>query len=403
MTITKSASLKNLIPLTLGGFSIGMTEFLMMGVLPDVSRSLNVSIPKAGYLIAIYAFGVVVGAPLMIAISRRLTPKKTLAGLMLLFAVFNCLFSVAPSFSLLLFSRFMSGLPHGAFFGIGAVIATRLAPPGKGASTVALMFAGLTLANILGVPLGTYIGNHISWRVAYFLVGLFGFITLFSIIKWLPDVKIDRGDDFLKSLKILKHLDVWLIIGISAIGLGGLFAWISYIAPLMIHVALFSENMITFIMMIAGFGMAVGNLLGGKLADGLSPLLVTGILLFMMMVCLIIIATTSQNQFMAIVMTFITGAVAFAIISPMQMLMLQAARGSEMLASSLVQSSSNMGNSLGAYLGGLPIAAGFGYTSPEYVGFMLALIGLSLCFIIHRCTSRTFVEENTMSLNSSAG
>jgi DHA1 family arabinose polymer transporter-like MFS transporter len=390
MTTTPS-NFKNLLPLTLGGFSIGMTEFLIMGILPNVSQSLNVSIPTAGYLIAIYAFGVVIGAPLMISVSHRFTPKQSLIGLMLLFGIFNLFFSIAPSFPLLLFSRFMSGVPHGAFFGIGAVVATRLAKPGKGASAVALMFAGLTFANILGVPIGTYIGNHVNWRVAYFIVGLFGFITLLSIIKWLPDVKINQRNDFLKSMDILKHLDIWLIIGISAIGLGGLFAWISYIAPLMIHVAGFSENMITFIMMTAGIGMALGNFLGGKLADGLPPLRVTALLLFMMMICLLIIASTTQNQLMAILMTFITGAVSFAIIAPMQMLMLQASRGSEMLASSLVQSSSNMGNSLGAFLGGLPIAAGFGYTSPEYVGFILAFIGLILCLVIHRLS---FKPEN---------
>jgi DHA1 family arabinose polymer transporter-like MFS transporter len=277
ITSTKNYSLKNLLPLTLGGFSIGMTEFLIMGVLPNAAHSLNVSIPTAGYLIAIYAFGVVIGAPILIALSHRFTAKQTLIGLMLSFAIFNLIFSVAPSFPLLLFSRFMSGLPHGAFFGIGAVVATRLARPGKGASAVALMFAGLTLANILGVPIGTFIGNHFSWRLAYFIVALFGFITLLSIIKWLPDVEIIHNTNFVKSLKILKHLDIWLIIGISAIGMGGLFAWISYIAPLMINIALFSADMITFIMMIAGLGMAVGILLGGKLADAFSPLLVTAV------------------------------------------------------------------------------------------------------------------------------
>jgi DHA1 family arabinose polymer transporter-like MFS transporter len=385
---SQTYSLKNLIPLTLGGMCIGMTEFLIMGVLPNVSSSLNISIPTAGYLISIYALGVVIGAPLLIFISSRITPKKTLITLMLLFGVFNLLFSIAPSFSLLLFSRFMSGLPHGAFFGIGAVVATRLARPGKGASAVAMMFAGLTLANIFGVPIGTYIGNHFNWRVSYFLVSLSGFFTLYSIIKWLPDVTISQTTSLSKSIKILKHLDIWLIIGVSAIGTGGLFAWISYIAPLMLHVGLFSANMITFIMMTAGIGMAVGNLLGGKLADLYSPLSVTALLLALMIVCLLIIAKTAQYQLWALVMTFITGAIAFAVISPLQMLMIQASRGGEMLASSLVQSSGNMGNTLGAYLGGLPIAAGFGYTSPEYVGIILAFIGLVFCIFIRGLTLR---------------
>jgi MFS transporter, DHA1 family, arabinose polymer utilization protein len=397
---SKTISFKNLLPLTLGGFSIGMTEFLIMGVLPNVSQSLNISIPTAGYLIAIYALGVVIGAPLMIAVSQRFTPKHTLIGLMLLFAIFNLLFSVAPSFPLLLFSRFMSGLPHGAFFGVGAVVATRLAKPGKGASTVALMFAGLTLANIVGVPIGTYIGNHYSWRIAYFIVALSGFMTLASLIKWLPDVEINQTNNFIKSMKILKHLDIWLIIGISSIGMGGLFAWISYIAPLMINVALFSANMVTFIMMTAGTGMALGIMIGGKLADKFSPLFVTALLLSVMMICLLIIANTVHNQFMALLMTFITGAVAFAVIPPMQMLMIQAAEGSEMLASSLVQASSNMGNSLGAFLGGLPIAAGFGYTSPEYVGFFLAMTGVVFCFGIQRLTRESTHLKNTADSSS---
>jgi DHA1 family arabinose polymer transporter-like MFS transporter len=373
---------KNLLPLTMGGFSIGMTEFLMMGVLPDVADSLSISIPTAGYLIAIYAFGVVIGAPLMIALSKNFPPKKILAVLMLLFAVFNILFSMAPTFLLLLFARFMSGLPHGAFFGVGAVVATQLAQPGKGASAVAIMFAGLTLANILGVPVGTFIGHHFSWRVAYFLVALCGLLTLTSIIKWLPDLTLAHSLSFKQSLRIFKDSEIWLIIGISAIGTGGLFAWMSYIAPLMTDVALFSENMVTIIMMIAGIGMAIGNLLGGRFADRLSPLFVTGILLFIMMGCLLTIAVVTENKLWALIMTFITGAVAFAVVPAMQMLMIQAAKGSEMLASSMVQASANMGNTLGAYLGGLPIAAGFGYTSPEYVGMGLAFVGLVLCFVI---------------------
>ncbi|MDR3503931.1 MAG: MFS transporter [Legionella sp.] len=374
--------LKSLLPLTLGGFSIGMTEYLMMGVLPDVANSLSISIPTAGYLIAIYAFGVVIGAPLMIALAKNYPPKKILAMLMLLFVVFNALFSMAPTFSLLLVARFMAGLPHGAFFGVGAVMATQLTKPGKGASAVAIMFTGLTVANIIGVPIGTFIGHHCSWRVAYFLVASFGLVTLFSVIKWLPNLVLEKSVDFRQSLAIFKDLEIWLIIGISAIGTGGLFAWISYIAPLMTDVTLFSDDMVTFIMMLAGSGMAVGNILGGRLADRLSPLLVVGIMLLLMMLCLLTVALVAEHKPAALIMTFVTGAIAFSVVPAMQMLMIQAARGAEMLASSMVQASANMGNTLGAYLGGLPIAAGFGYTSPEYVGMSLVFVGLVLCGLI---------------------
>lgn len=373
---------KSLLPLTLGGFSIGMTEYLMMGVLPDVANSLSISIPTAGYLIAIYAFGVVIGAPLMIALAQNYAPKKILALLMLLFVVFNALFSMAPTFSSLLVARFMAGLPHGAFFGVGAVVATQLAKPGKGASAVAIMFTGLTVANIIGVPIGTFIGHHCSWRVAYFIVASFGVVTLFSILKWLPNLVLEKTVDFRQSLAIFNDLEIWLIIGISAIGTGGLFAWISYIAPLMTDVTLFSGDMVTFIMMLAGSGMAVGNILGGRLADKLSPLQVTGIMLLLMILCLFTVATVAEYKIAALIMTFVTGAIAFAVVPAMQMLMIQAAQGAEILASSMVQASSNMGNTLGAYLGGLPIAAGFGYTSPEYVGMGLVFIGLVLCGLI---------------------
>lgn len=374
--------LKSLLPLTLGGFSIGMTEYLMMGVLPDVANSLSISIPTAGYLIAIYAFGVVIGAPLMIALAKNYSPKKILAALMLLFVVFNVLFSLAPTFSLLLIARFMAGLPHGAFFGVGAVVATQLAKPGKGASAVAIMFTGLTLANIIGVPLGTFIGHHCSWRIAYFIVASFGLVTFFSIIKWLPNLVLEKSVDFRQSLAIFKDVEIWLIIGISAIGTGGLFAWISYIAPLMTDVTLFSADMVTFIMMLAGSGMAVGNILGGRLADRLSPLMVVGMMLSLMILCLLTVALLAEHKLAALIMTFVTGTIAFAVVPAMQMLMIQAAHGAEMLASSMVQASANMGNTLGAYLGGLPITAGFGYTSPEYVGMGLVFVGLVLCGLI---------------------
>jgi DHA1 family arabinose polymer transporter-like MFS transporter len=370
------ANLKpSILTLTIGGFSIGMTEFMMMGVLPDVSTSLSISIPSAGHLISIYALGVVIGAPLMTALSARFAPKKILIGLMIMCGVFNAMFAFAPNFELLLISRLFAGLPHGAFFGMGAVVASRLSAPGKEASTVSLMFAGLTVANIIGVPIGTYIGHNLSWRISFMLIALIAFIAAGSIKKWMPDLPAAKSKGFADSVKAFKKLDPWIIILISAIGTGGLFAWISYIAPLMTEVAGFGANSITMIMIIAGLGMAVGNFVGGRLADRYSPLNTTGFLLLAMVVSLVIVALFTQFRAPAIVMTFITGAIAFALISPMQMLMIRAAKGSEMLASSAIQASSNMGNALGAYLGGLPIAAGYGYTAPQYIGAGLAFTG----------------------------
>lgn len=381
MSKNSVSRLKSLSSLMLGGFCIGMTEYLMMGLLPDVSKALNISIPLAGHLISIYALGVVIGAPLMIAFTNKYSPKKMLIGLMFLFVFFHLIFCIAPNYTLLLVSRFLAGLPHGAFFGIGAIVATRLAKPGEGASAVAVMFMGLTLANCLGVPIDTHIGHIFGFRIAYFLVAVCGVVALASIIQWLPDIEIDIENNYLESFKIFKKLDIWLIIGISSIGTGGTFAWLSYIAPFMQDIIGFSPKMVPFIMMSAGFGMIIGNVIGGKLTDSGSPLFITGILLIGMIICLQIIALNT-NKYFAVFMTFFTGIVAFAFVPTVQILMIKAAKGSEMLGSSIIQATANMGNTLGAFLGGIPITMGFGFQSPEYVGIMLAFLGLVFCILI---------------------
>ncbi|MFC6997229.1 MFS transporter [Rufibacter roseus] len=372
----------SLISLLLGGFSIGMTEFLMMGILADMSHALGISIPEAGHLISIYALGVVIGAPLMVGLTANLPPKKVLIGLMLMVAVFNGLFGLVSSYPLLMATRFLAGLPHGAFFGIGAVVASKLAQSGREARAVSVMFAGLTLANILGVPLGTFIGHHYTWRYSFALIALVAVAAALAVKFWMPHVKSESETSFLKSLNIFKHKELWFIIGISAIGTGGMFAWISYISPLMTEVAGFSPNSMTIIMVVAGLGMVVGNIIGGRLADRFSPLLTTTTLLLCMVAALLLTVVLAQYKPTALIMTFLTGAIGFGVIAPMQMLIVQQAKGAEMLASSLLQATSNMGNALGAFLGGLPIAAGFGYASPEYVGAALAFTGVLFCLLL---------------------
>jgi DHA1 family arabinose polymer transporter-like MFS transporter len=380
---TTSPGLKlSLISLLIGGFCIGMTEFLMMGVLPDLSRSLHISIPSAGHLISVYALGVVIGAPLLVGLTGHLPPKKVLIGLMLMVCIFNGLFALAPNLTLLLISRLLAGLPHGAYFGIGAVVATKLAEPGREAKSIAVMFAGLTIANIIGVPLGTYVGHNLSWRVSFYIIAAVALLAAGAIKLWLPDLPASTENNFKQSLNIFSKPGLWVIVGISAIGTGGMFAWISYIAPLMTEVAGFNASTITLIMVIAGLGMAFGNFIGGRMADRFSPINTTGSLLACMIIALLATALFASFKPVAILMTFVTGAIGFSVIAPMQMLIMQEAQEAKMLASAVLQATSNMGNALGAFLGGLPIAAGMGFTSPEYVGSILAFTGLIFCFML---------------------
>ena len=373
---------RSLLTLTLGGLGIGITEFVMMGLLPDIAKDLDISIPQAGHLISAYALGVVIGAPLLVLIAGSYPPKKILMVLMAMFTVFNALSAFAPGYHTMFIARLLAGLPHGAFCGVGSVVASRLADKGKEARAVSLMFAGLTVANILGVPLGTYIGHNFSWRYTFVIIVIVGLVTLLSLKFWMPNLPATKNRDLGKELNFFKLPESWLIILMIAIGTGGLFSWYSYIAPLLTEVSGFSASSITYILIIAGAGMMVGNFIGGRLADRFSPARATFALLIAMSVTLLIVHFVSGNQVMALIMTFVAGAVAFAAASPIQMLMINTAKGSEMLAASVSQASFNIGNALGAFLGGLPLLAGYDYTSPVAVGSMMALTGAAFAWML---------------------
>ncbi|CAC9974015.1 MFS transporter [Flavobacterium panici] len=367
---------KSLIALSFGGLTIGITEFVMMGLLPDIASDMKVSIPVAGYLISAYALGVVIGAPLLVILGRNFPPKKMLLILALMLTVFNALSIIAPSYNFLFASRFLSGLPHGAFFGVGAVVASRLADKGKEAQAIAIMFSGLTLANLIGVPIGTYIGHNFIWRYTFVLIAVVGLLTFLLISLWMP--KLDKGEtvNMKKQLEFFKRTEAWLIIGITAIGFGGLFAWISYIAPLLINVSKFGEGDVSYILILAGLGMVVGNFAGGKLADKYSPAPTTLALLFIMSIDLVLVYFFSSNQYISLFLTFLTGAISFSVIAPIQMLMIRTAKGAEMIASASLQGSFNIGNALGAFLGGLPLTAGYSYESPNLIGVGMSIVGM---------------------------
>lgn len=373
---------KSLIALSLGGLTIGITEFVMMGLLPDIASDMRVSIPVAGYLISSYALGVVIGAPLLVILGRNFAPKKMLLILALMLTVFNALSIIAPNYEFLFASRFLSGLPHGAFFGVGAVVASRLADKGKEAQAIAIMFSGLTLANLIGVPIGTYIGHHFIWRYTFILITIVGLFTFLFLYLWMPNLDKGAAVNMKTQLQFFKKIEAWLIIGITAIGFGGLFAWISYIAPLLTTISKFSPEDVSYILILAGFGMVVGNFMGGKLADKFSPAPTTLALLFAMSIDLILVYFFSFNQYASLFLTFLTGCISFAVIAPIQMLMIKTAKGSEMIASASLQGSFNIGNALGAFLGGLPLAAGYSYASPNLVGVAMAVIGMIITLVL---------------------
>ena len=380
-----------LFSLSIGGLGIGITEFVIMGLLPDIATSLQISIPEAGHLISAYAMGVVIGAPILVLIAGNYPPKQLLIFLMVLFTLFNSLSAFADNYDLLLLTRFLSGLPHGAFFGVGAVVASRIAKKGKESQAVATMFSGLTLANLAGVPLGTYIGHHYSWHYTFGLIALVGICAIITIHKWLPSLPTPEDKKIKHELVFFKQLNAWLIILIIAIGFGGLFTWISYVAPLLTEVTHFSPDDISYIMALAGLGMCIGNLLGGKLSDKYSPNKAAIGLLLAMAVALLLVNLTAESKTCALIMTFITGLVSFALASPIQMLMINTAKGAEMLAAAVSQASINIANALGAFLGGLPLFYGAGYTSPELVGIVMSVIGaiISGILLIHTQKKKT--------------
>lgn len=375
---------RGLIALAFGGLAIGMTEFTMMGILQDIATDLHISIPEAGHFIALYALGVVVGAPILTILMGNVNPKKALIWFMLIFTFFNGLFAIAPDFYSLAISRFLSGLPHGAFFGVGSVVASQLATKGKEAQAISIMFTGMTIANLLGVPLGTYLGHHFSWRLTYGIIAILGLLTCFTIYKWLPKMKTNGGGAMIKQLDYFKKWQAWLIVAIISIGTGGLFSWISYISPMVTNVGGVNESKVPIIMFLVGFGMFFGNLIGGKLADSVLPTKAAIICFSSMALTLVVVYFTAHIEIMAYIMAFVTGLVAFTTGSPLQMILINSAKGSETLAAAAGQASFNIGNTLGAYFGGIPIVLGFAYNTPVLVGVGMALVGAVLSFTYFR-------------------
>lgn len=372
---------KSLIALAFGTLGLGIAEFTMMGILPYVATDLGISIPVAGHFISAYALGVCFGAP-MLLLARKRPLKQILLVLMTLMIVGNICASMAPNYWVLLLGRFVSGLPHGAYFGVASIVAGKLADKGKSSEAVSIMIAGMTVANLFGVPLGTSLSHMLSWRATFLLVGAWGLITLYYIWRWVPQVEGLKDTGFKGQFRFLKKPAPWLILGATALGNGGVFCWYSYITPLLTEVSGFSAESITALMVLAGFGMVVGNLVSGRMSDRYTPGKVGTVVQGMICVILLLIFLLSPHPWCsAILMTLCTAGL-FAVSSPEQVLMIRVAPGGEMLGGACVQMAFNFGNAIGAYIGGLALSGGYRY--PALAGVPFALMGFILFLVFYK-------------------
>ncbi|AUI52215.1 MFS transporter [Arthrobacter crystallopoietes] len=369
-----------IIALAAGGFGIGTTEFAIMGLLQDVAEGLQISIPQSGQLISAYALGVVVGAPILAALGARVPHKYMVLGLMGLFTIGNLSSVVAADYTTMLLTRFLSGLPHGAYFGVAAVIAASLVAPAKRAQAVAAVMLGLSVANVVGVPLVTWLGQQYGWRLMFVAVGIMGVITLVLLQRFVPFTPTHAEASIRKELSALKRIQVWLALLIGIVGFGGFFAVYSYISPTMTDVTGVPESALPLIVGLYGLGMVAGNLIGGRLADrsvmGSIYIVMTAII-----IVLVLFWAAAGIPWLAIPLVFLLGAAGSSLIPGLQTRLMDASPDAQTLAASLNHSALNMANALGAFLGGAVIAAGWGFKAPALVGAGLAFLGLAVAAI----------------------
>ena len=375
---------KSLVALAAGTFALGIAEFVMMGLLSDVAADLGISIPAAGHFIAAYALGVCAGAPLLVLIARTRPLKQILMGLAALIVLGNLCTAFAPGYEAMLATRFLSGLPHGAFFGVGSIVADRLADKGKGAQAISIMVTGMTVANVLGVPLGTHISHAFSWRFTFMLVSVWALVLLWLIWRWIPVMEALPDTGLLGQFRFLRRLPPWLILFATALGNGGAFCWLSYINPLMTEVSGFAPSDMTLLMMLAGLGMLAGNLAGGRLSDRFSPGEVAYLSQGLMCLALFSIFFMAGNPVASVILMIVCTTCLFTVSAPQQLLLIRNAKGGEMLGAASVQIAFNLGNALGAWCGGLPIKAGFGYPYTALPASFLALAGCVLLLYFWR-------------------
>ncbi|WP_213815137.1 MFS transporter [Glaciihabitans sp. dw_435] len=367
-----------LLALALGGFGIGLTEFVIVGLLPEVAADFSVDEAAAGWLVTGYALSVAVGALLITAAVTRLPRKRVLLGLLVLFIIGNVLSAFSTEYSVMLLGRIIAALCHGAFFGIGSVLAASMVAPDKKAGAIAIMFTGLTLANVLGVPFGTLIGQSLGWRATFWAISIIGVLAFLGIVLLVPAVASTTAAGALRNeLRAFRSGQVWLSLVVTILGFGGMFGAFTYMAYTLTEVGGFASSAVPWLLILFGAGLFVGNIVGGKAADkSLDATLIT--LLLALAVVLVIFALTAQNQIATMILLVLMGGFGFATVPGLQMRVLLYAGDNSTLVSGANIGAFNVGNALGAWIGGLTISAGLGYTSPLWAGAAITVAALAV-------------------------
>ncbi len=376
-----------LLALAIGAFGIGTTEFVVMGMLPEIADEFGVSVSAVGLLISAYAVGVVVGAPTLTALGVRFTPRQTLVGLMVVFVVGNALSALAPTYATLAAARVVTALAHGSFFGVGAVAARRLVPPDRATRAISLMISGLTMANVVGVPLGTFVAQQTSWRLVFGGIAVIGLVTIAGLLAWLPRDAGEPGN-LRTELAAFRRGQVWLVLGLTVVGFSALFAVYSYVSPILTELSGIPVEWVTPVLALFGVGTTVGTLAGGRLGDRYGFSSVTVGLLATAAV-LVAFALLARSPAAAVVLLVLFGMLAFALGPVVLNGVIEAARvpgGS--LVSAANQGAFNLANALGAALGAGVLSAGLGYTAPIWVGAALALVGAGIAVVARAADRR---------------
>ncbi|MEN1936845.1 MFS transporter [Paenibacillus sp. 102] len=369
-----------LISLMISTFAIGTTEFIIMGILPDVAKDLNVSISSTGLLVTGYAIGVAIGAPLLTALTGKMQRKKLLLMLMLLFVIGNTLCAVAPTYEFLLVSRVLAAFAHGTFFGVGSVVASRLVPPEKQSSAVAMIFTGVSVANIIGVPLGTFVGQSLGWRASFWIISALGVVAILCITKFIPQIALTSVPSFRQEIRVLKKPQVQLTLLMTILSFVGVFAAFTYIAPTLTDITKFSASAITPILLLYGLGLTIGNTVAGRLSDWKPMPTIIGMLALLTLV-MGSFYITSEYKTLAVITVFLWGFTSFGHVPGLQMRVIAKAKGAPNIAASLNISAFNLGIALGSFVGGVVINTSLGLKAIPLIAALLTVLCIGVVLV----------------------